>query len=588
MNYFLLTISFVLCTLFGSAQIDFQSAYTQNNLVPPGILEAVAWTNTHMVHLDSQAPACSGIPQPYGIMGLHEDGANYFNKTGKLIENISGISIQSQKQNPHNQIMAYAISFNQLMNNELVNGGNAADPTLIKNVLYNLSEIPDSGIVNHLARDMQVYSILNFMNSSEKAQQYGFNASHFNLQDVFGSANYEVLSSSKISIGETQINSENNDVYTLSAEKSAQYGPAIWDPAPPCNYSSRNGVDISAITIHTIQGSYAGAISWSQNCASNVSFHYVIRSSDGQVTQMVLEEDKGWHVGSENPYTIGYEHEGFVDDASWYTPEMYQSSADLSRDVTNSGYGIPPLRTYYGPASLGSDVLGGCTKIKGHQHYPNQTHVDPGINWDWEKYYQLINNNPSINTITSNAGSFYDTGGIGGDYQDDERELWLFQPLNSFSVTLDFTLFNIELDWDYLYIYDGDSINAPLIGVYTGTNSPGIITSSGPSLLVEFRSDCGTIAPGWEVNYTSASLDLTDLSELNSVQLYPNPASGIVNIDGLSTPADILIYDVTGKLCQHNSEVNQINVSSLAEGFYSVIIRFESSFVVKRLIVKHD
>jgi len=127
-------------------------------------------------------------------MGLHEDGANYFNKTGKLIENISGISIQSQKQNPHNQIMAYAISFNQLMNNELVNGGNAADPTLIKNVLYNLSEIPDSGIVNHLARDMQVYSILNFMNSSEKAQQYGFNASHFNLQDVFGSANYEVLS----------------------------------------------------------------------------------------------------------------------------------------------------------------------------------------------------------------------------------------------------------------------------------------------------------------------------------------------------------------------------------------------------------
>jgi hypothetical protein len=588
MNYFLLIISFVFCTLFSFAQVDFQSAYTQNNLVPPGVLEAVSWSNTHMVHLDSQVPGCSGIPQPYGIMGLHEDGANYFNKTGEIVKNLSGISIHSQKQNPQSQIMAYAISFQQLMNIEMVNGGSAADPILIRNVLYNLSEIPDSGIVNLLARDMQVYSILAFMNSSEKAQQFGFDASHFNLQDVFGVTNYAVLSSSKISIGETQISSESNDVYTLSSDKSTQYGPAIWDPAPPCNFSSRNGVDISAITIHTIQGSYAGAISWSQNCASNVSFHYVIRSDDGQVTQMVLEEDKGWHVGSENPYTIGYEHEGFVDDASWYTPEMYQSSADLSRDIINSGYGIPPLRTYYGPSSLGSDVLGGCTKIKGHQHYPNQTHVDPGINWDWEKYYQLINDNPTINTITSNAGSFYDTGGIGGDYQDDERELWLFQPLNSSSITLDFTSFNIELDWDYLYLYDGDNIGSSLIGVYTGTNSPGIITSSGPSLLVEFRSDCATTAPGWEVNYTSTSLDISNLSELNSVQLYPNPASGIVKIDGITTPVDVQIYDVTGKLCQHNSDVNQFNVYSLAEGFYSVIIRLESSFIVKRLIVKLD
>jgi hypothetical protein len=30
-------------------------------------------------------------------------------------------------------------------------------------------------------------------------------------------------------------------------------------------------------------------------------------------------------------------------------------------------------------------------KIKGHQHFPNQTHTDPGINWDWSLYYNLIN-----------------------------------------------------------------------------------------------------------------------------------------------------------------------------------------------------
>ena len=92
---------------------------------------------------------------------------------------------------------------------------------------------------------------------------------------------------------------------------------------------------------------------------------------------MLLESDKGWHVGSENPYTIGIEHDGYVSDPSWYTTALYAASADLCRDITQSGYGINPLRTYFGDATTGINVLGGCTKIKGHQHYPNNTHTDP-------------------------------------------------------------------------------------------------------------------------------------------------------------------------------------------------------------------
>ena len=123
---------------------------------------------------------------------------------------------------------------------------------------------------------------------------------------------------------------------------------------------------------------------------------------------------------------------------------MYTSSADLSRDVTTSGYGISPLRTFFGDATTGVNVVGNCTKIKGHQHYANQTHTDPGINWDWEKYYKLINNNPSITTISNTSGSFYDTGGANNNYADDERKLWLFNPSNVSNVTLNFVTFNIS------------------------------------------------------------------------------------------------------------------------------------------------
>lgn len=510
MQRLLLFIGAILCALVSTAQnnasTEFQSTYLNNSNLTPGVLEAVSWTNTRMKQLVNIAPSCSGLPVPYGIMGLFDDGKGYFNENGKYIAQLSGISVVDQKSSVSDEISAYGSAYNQLMTAEIANGGNKFDGKSIRNVLLQLSEIPDSGIVNLLARDMQVYEVLRFLNDSKRSVLFQFMDYDISLEAVFGAANYSVLSSEKIQFSATGIHSDSGVAYSLPfVAKSNEYGPALWNPAPTCNYSSRSGTAISAITIHTIQGSYAGAISWSQNCNSNVSFHYVIRSSDGQVTQMVLEANKAWHVGSENPYTIGYEHEGFVNDPVWYTQAMYNASADLSRDIVSSGYGIPPLRTYHGDASSGSDVLGGCTKIKGHQHYPNQTHTDPGINWDWEKYYRLINNTPSYTTLSNTAGNFYDTGGATGNYQDDERELWLFQPPSAQSVTLDFTAFDLEVDYDYLYIYDGATIDAPLIGKYTGTNSPGLVTSTGGSIVVEFRSDCGTTSPGWEVAYTSTT-----------------------------------------------------------------------------------
>jgi hypothetical protein len=487
---------------------NFQAAYQTYPSLTPGVLEAVSWTNTHFVHLANYDASCSGLPQAYGIMGMYDQGQGYFIENGKIIAKYSGISVEVQKNSAADQIMAYAHAYDHLMNAEIANGGNKTDGKSIQNVLNQLTEIPDSGIVNLLARDLDSYEVFSYIKSAENALKYGFSQSSVSLQSLYGASNYAVLSSDKIVFTETSIKSDKGVRYEHPMAKSIEYGPAIWNPAPICNFSSRSGTAISAITIHTIQGSYSGAISWSQNCVSNVSFHYVIRSSDGQVTQMVLEADKGWHVGTENPYTIGYEHEGYVSDPSWYTEAMYNSSAALSRDVVGSGYGIPPLRTYYGPSSSVTDILGGCTKIKGHQHYPNQTHTDPGINWNWEKYYKLINNLPIYTVVNTASGNLYDTGGLGGSYQDDERELWLIQPPLAQTVTVDFTAFDIEIGYDNLFIYDGDNPDAPLLGVYTGTASPGIISSTGGSLLIEFRSDCGTTAPGWEATFTSATGDI--------------------------------------------------------------------------------
>lgn len=158
---------------------------------------------------------------------------------------------------------------------------------------------------------------------------------------------------------------------------STDYPPAHWVAAYSGNYTNVNRPStypINYVVIHTTQGSYAGTISWFQNPSSNVSAHYVVRSSDGDVTQMVRDEDYAWHAGNStyNHESIGIEHEGFVDDASWYTEAMYQASAALTAYKCDE-FGIPKTRS----------------RIIAHSEVPGATHTDPGPNWDWAHYMEL-------------------------------------------------------------------------------------------------------------------------------------------------------------------------------------------------------
>ncbi|MEV4757096.1 N-acetylmuramoyl-L-alanine amidase [Micromonospora sp. NPDC049559] len=181
---------------------------------------------------------------------------------------------------------------------------------------------------------------------------------------------------------------------------STDYGPAAWVPASTANYtvsSRESAYPINYVVIHTMQGSYSGSISWFQNPSAQVSAHYLIRSSDGAITQMVRDKDIAWHAGNwtYNTQSIGIEHEGYVNDASWYTDAMYRSSAALTKFLCDK-YGIPKDRSH----------------IIGHNQVPGATHTDPGPNWNWTYYMQLVTgsggNPPSWSATVDNdtAGRF--------------------------------------------------------------------------------------------------------------------------------------------------------------------------------------
>src|SRR5437867_4047018 len=123
---------------------------------------------------------------------------------------------------------------------------------------------------------------------------------------------------------------------------SYDYGPALWVPANANNYTvGRPYGPLTFIIIHDTEGSYASAISWFQNANSGVSAHYVIRSSDGQITQMVREANTAYHAGNwdYNVRAVGIEHEGYASQTGWYTEAMYQASSALARNIADK-YGL--------------------------------------------------------------------------------------------------------------------------------------------------------------------------------------------------------------------------------------------------------
>lgn len=161
------------------------------------------------------------------------------------------------------------------------------------------------------------------------------------------------------------------------APSSDDYGPAKWVPAHSSNFTSGRSQSIDTVVVHVTQGSYAGSISWYQNPESNVSAHYTIRSSDGEVTQSVRDADTAWHARNANSHSVGIEHEGYVDDASWFTDSMYRSSAALTKHLA-AKHNIPKDRDH----------------IVGHVEVPGNDHTDPGPHWDWDYYMELIDGDP--------------------------------------------------------------------------------------------------------------------------------------------------------------------------------------------------
>lgn len=555
------------CQLNESA---FEAAYKAFPQIPKGLLEAVSFTNTHCHHLtdaDYTFDDSTAMPRAYGLMGLVKNGKNYFRENLFTVSQLSGIEVGEMLESPSANVMAYASAFAKIYD------GKGMKSCLL--AVSELSELPMGEEKDVFPMNVMLYSVCSFLNDEAMAERFDFQKYDIDLKSVFGD-DFPFLSAKG-----------------LRVSGESDYPNAIWNPAPECNFGERTN-PVSGVVIHYTEGSYAGCISWFKNCDAQVSAHYVIRSSDGQVTQMMREADKAWHARSANAYTIGIEHEAYGDIVSYFTDAMYKSSADLVRDICSRYETIDGHRTFYrdtldsgirlneGLHSLGGESA--CTKIRGHQHYPDQSHTDPGPYWDWNYYYKLINQGTAATVLEGEQGELNHK-----NYGDDERKLWVIRGPEGSRIQIDFKSFRLETDYDFLWIYDGEDEYAPKIGRWN-TKSPGSVAASGNVMCIEFRSDCATNAAGWEAKWEAKFPEPPEPEP--AVGVYPNPANDFVRIhvDGQGF-YDASLYDVCGREVVPNVRFvkeTAIDLSSLRQGVYFLYYgkAFENKQVVKIVKVK--
>jgi N-acetyl-anhydromuramyl-L-alanine amidase AmpD len=169
------------------------------------------------------------------------------------------------------------------------------------------------------------------------------------------------------------------------------YAAAVWRPSSNANQRPAGATGtLHMVIIHTCEGNYAGCWSWLVNPVSQASAHYVVDEDGGEISQLVRESDRAWHIAAlydcalnrrhdcglngvqSNDFTVGIEHAGFASQAAFPASQI-EASAALACDVTRDR-GIPRDWQH----------------IVAHGQLQPANRTDPGPNWPWIPYLHRV------------------------------------------------------------------------------------------------------------------------------------------------------------------------------------------------------
>ena len=133
------------------------------------------------------------------------------------------------------------------------------------------------------------------------------------------------------------------------------------------------------------------------------------------------------------------------------------------------------------------------------------------------------NYNISNSNVSTCSGNFYDSGGNGSNYGNNENFVMTFcSSVAGECIRINFTSFNLEANFDFLTVYNGPNTASPVLGTFTGTTIPAMLTATTGCLTIEFTSDILFTRPGFEA----------------TISCVPCPGSACPSCNGGTPPAN--------------------------------------------------
>jgi hypothetical protein len=301
----------------------------------------------------------------------------------------------------------------------------------------------------------------------------------------------------------------------------------------------------------------------------------------------VLEDGSRYH-----PYTNNTNCEWLLapeispfDSIAQLTLHFYQ--LDLADGDTLFMYdgesALAPLLGKFVGGSLPGDIVTSGNKVF-LNFITNSAATGQGwaVGWDYilpEYCRDTIFYTARIDTLSDGSGN--------KNYTENTDCYYVIEVTDTDDITITFTDFEVETDYDYLKIFHPSNANEP-VDKFSGFELPQSKTYPGNQLLLHFHSDFRDNFQGWQLVYQASPSAIPELE--NGINIYPNPVSDYLIIDWQvknNAKYYYRIYHPNGSMLQSGeagSRPAHIDFNNYKPGIYYLFISFDQTYITKKIM----
>jgi hypothetical protein len=177
-------------------------------------------------------------------------------------------------------------------------------------------------------------------------------------------------------------------------------------------------------------------------------------------------------------------------------------------------------------------------------------------------------------TETDSVGTIEDGSEI-CNYEPNTGCKWTIQPVGAEAIRINFTEFNLDTNntYDNVRIFKDAAGGSNELAKFTIDNLPTeIIVPSGVAVIT-FTTSPTSSGGGWSLDYETTVLENIEVLQDDNISVFPNPTSGLLNIESYEKINNILVQDICGRilLSKKTDSFNTIiDVSELQKGIYLI------------------